>query len=78
MISVWTINRFGRRPLLLIGHTGIAISHFLIGIFIITKFNAGVLIMIGTFLIIYQNTSGPVSWAYATETCTDISLGVSI
>ena len=35
ILSIWTIKWWGRRPLLLVGHTGIAISHLLIGIFII-------------------------------------------
>jgi len=38
----------------------------------------GVLVMMCVFLLIYQNTSGPVTWAYAAETCCDVSLGVAL
>lgn len=34
-ISIWTIRTFGRRPLLLWGHSGICITHILIGTFIL-------------------------------------------
>ena len=53
MMSVWTVNTFGRRTLLLVGHSGMSVAHFLIGIFIITNFNAGVLSGIALFLFIY-------------------------
>jgi len=34
--------------------------------------------MVCLFIFIYANTSGPVSWVYSAETCTDIGLGVCI
>ena len=51
--SVWTINTFGRRTLLVLGHSGITISHLMIGVCIIIDFNAGVLLGMALFLIIY-------------------------
>ena len=55
-----------------------ALAHFLIGLFIITGFNAGVLAGIAFFLFVYQNSSGPIAYQYATETCCDIGLGICI
>ena len=55
-----------------------SVAHFLIGIFIIKNFNAGVLAGIAFFLFIYQNSSGPIAYQYATETCCDIALGMCI
>ena len=78
LMSVWTINTFGRRFLLLLGHSSMALAHFLIGLFIITGFNAGVLAGIAFFLFVYQNSSGPIAYQYATETCCDIGLGICI
>ena len=78
LMSVKVINTFGRRTLLLFGHSGMAVAHFCIGLFIIIDFNAGVLLGIAAFLLIYQNTSGPVAYQYATETCCDIALGICI
>ena len=48
------------------------------GIFTIIGFDGGLLAMICCFLLIYQNTSGPVAWLYASETCCDIALGANI
>jgi hypothetical protein len=70
------LQRIGRRPLLIWGHTGIAIAHILIGIMTILAFNYGVLIGICVFIVIYELTSGPVAWMYAAETCCDMALGI--
>lgn len=78
MVSVWTINAFGRRTLLILGHSGITVAHVVIGACIITGFDIGVLLGIAAFLIIYQNSSGPIAYQYATETCCDIALGMCI
>ena len=77
-LSIFTVRQFGRKPLLLIGHVGICLSHLLIGIFIVTDVDYGVLVMMCMFLFIYMNTSGPIAWLYAAETCCDISLGVCL
>ena len=63
---------------MLYGHTGIAIAHLLIAIFIIIDFNVGVLVMICVFMFVYASSSGPVAWLYAAETCCDVSLGVAL
>ena len=47
-------------------------------IFVWTGFNYGVLICLSAFLLIYQNTSGPVAWAYCAETCCDGALGMCL
>lgn len=77
-LATITIKKFGRRPLLLLGHIGIGISHLLIGVFIITEMNIAVVIMICVFLLIYGNTTGPIAWVYLAETCTDIGIGVGL
>ena len=51
--SIWTINNFGRRSLLLVGHSAMSIIHILIGTFIITGFNMGTLVGILLFLVAY-------------------------
>jgi major inositol transporter-like SP family MFS transporter len=70
------LQRIGRRPLLIWGHTGIAIAHFAIGVMTILAFDWGILVGICVFIIIYELTSGPVAWMYAAETCCDMSLGI--
>ena len=53
VMSVWTINTFGRRILLLWGHGLMTVIHMLVGIFIITGNNYGVLAGILLFLFVY-------------------------
>ena len=77
-MSVWTINTYGRRILLLWGHGLMTFIHLLVGIFIITDNDYGVLAGILLFLFVYQNSSGPIAYAYATETCCDAALGMCI
>ena len=74
-LSIITLQFFGRRTLFLFGHVGICISWLLMAIFTIIGLDYGVLVMLCTFLLIYQNTSGPVAWAYCEETCCDGALG---
>jgi len=78
LVAIWTVKTFGRRPLLLYGHFGIAVAHVLVGTFTIINFDIGTLVAICLFIFIYQNTSGPVAWLYASETCVDAGLGVVI
>ena len=77
-LCILSMRFFGRRTLLLVGHIGICLSYFFMAIFTITGADYGVLAMLCSFLLIYQNTSGPVAWAYAAETCCDVSPGVSL
>ena len=77
-VSIFVVRAFGRRILLFWGHTGIFVAHLMVAIFTITGVNAGVLIMICFFLFVYQNSSGPIAWVYAAETCCDVGLAVSL
>ena len=54
VVSVIPISYFGRRPLMLVGHTGIAICHFIIGVLTILKVNYGVLVFICLFIVVYE------------------------
>ncbi len=61
-LSVYTINNYGRRPLLLWGHSLMTVIHASIGIFIISGFDVLSLVGICAFLVVYQNTSGPIAY----------------
>ncbi len=78
IMATWTVSSFGRRPLLFWGHVGISIAHALIGVFILTGFDIGIVIMMCVFIWMYANTTGPIAWVYLAETCTDIGLGVGL
>jgi hypothetical protein len=77
-MATWVVPSFGRRPLLFWGHIGISIAHALIGAFILTGFDMGIVVMMCIFIWIYANTTGPIAWVYSAETCTDIGLGVCL
>lgn len=77
-LSLKTVRTFGRRPLQVWGYLAMGICHTLIAIFSITNVDYGVLAMICIFLLIYQNTSGPVAWVYTAETVVDVALGICI
>ena len=76
-VSIASVRIFGRRPLLLFGHAGVAVCHTLIGLFVILGQGEAVLVTTCIFMFIYQNTCEPIGQVYVTETCSDIALGVS-
>jgi len=78
LLSCYVVKCFSRRFLLIAGHIGIALVHASIGYFDIKGNNDGVLIMTIVFLIVYENTSGPLAWLYAAETVIDVALGVCL
>lgn len=78
VVATWSVKTFGRKPLLFWGHIGIGFAHALIGVFIMTGFDFGVVIMICVFIFIYANSSGPIAWVYLAETCTDIGIGIGL
>jgi len=78
LISTQTVKFFGRRTLVIWGHAGIAVVHFMVAYFHNTGNNNGMLAMILLFLFVYQNTSGPVAWLYAAETTIDVALGICL
>lgn len=77
-MSIATMSFFGRRTLFLFGHMGMFTVYVLMGFFTLYDYDMMVLVMMCTFLLVYQNTSGPCAWAYASETCCDVSLGVAL
>ena len=52
-MSICIVKVLGRRPLLLIGHLGVAICHLVIGFFIMTDEGTGVILMTCMFMVIY-------------------------
>ena len=72
------VKRLGRRTLLIFGHIGIAICHAGVAFLNSKNNDVGVLFMILLFIIVYQVTSGPVCWLYATETTIDAAFGLCL
>lgn len=78
MFSLQTVKYVGRKTLLVYGHIGISLMHFGVAMFIKYNFDIGVILMILMFEIIFNNSSGPVTWLYASETTIDAGMGICI
>ena len=78
MMSVLVVDRVPRRTLLIWGHLGMGISHFMVAIFYDLNMNYGILAMILLFITTFQNSSGVVAWLYAAETVIDPALGLCL
>ena len=76
LLAVFFIKYFGRRTLIVWGHVLIGVVHCLIGVFNILEYNNGVIAMIVLFLVVYEETSGPLAWLYAVETVIDSAMGI--
>lgn len=78
LFSTQLVRYVGRRTLVIYGHLMISAIHLSVGLFNNAGNNTGVLVMILSFLAVYQNTSGPVAWLYAAETTIDVALGICL
>ena len=75
LLSTLTLKLFGRRTLLILGHLLIAIIYALLALFNTQGNHTGVFLMVLAFIFVYSNSTGPVTFVYATETLTDAGLG---
>jgi len=53
VLSIGTMSFMGRRPLLLMGHSGICLTYIILGLFCYFNVDIGVLVMLCVFLLIY-------------------------
>ncbi|CDW72682.1 sugar transporter family protein [Stylonychia lemnae] len=75
IISIFVVRRFGRKTLMVSGNLVMALLLFLVGLFSFLKFNNVMLIMILLFLLIFQQSDGPIFYMYASEITQDTGLG---
>lgn len=69
IIAIWQIDKFGRRPLLIAGVTGIIIFLIIIGILFFLDITGGIALMIFILLYIacFAFSYGPVIWVFLSE-----------
>jgi SP family arabinose:H+ symporter-like MFS transporter len=69
LVSFWTIDRYGRRPLYLIGSLGMAVALLLLMAVVMTGQFRGmvVLILILSYIIFFCSCIGPVFWTLIAE-----------
>ena len=78
MCGIYTVRTFGRRTVLLVGHSTIAVLHFMIATATILEWSSIQIGLTCIFIFVYMTTSGPCAWAYAAETCTDTALSMCV
>lgn len=72
------VDKYGRRPLLIVGYIGMFISEVLIGVLAIVGVAMYVQIaFIFVFIIFFELSVGPLMWLYAAEIMTDKGMGVA-
>lgn len=69
LISFWTIDRYGRKPLYIVGSLGMAVALFLvIAMLSAGRFNAVVLlVLMALFIAFFASCIGPVFWTLVPE-----------
>jgi len=78
MTGVYCVRNFGRRTLHLVGHTLMALCHFIIAFTIAMKEGSAEIVFVCVFIFVYMNTAGPAGWAFASETCSDTGLALAV
>lgn len=76
ILSVFPINRFGRRSILFYGQISMTIAHVLIGVFKVTKLYIPCFIFILVFITVFQLSQGSLSFIYVAEVTIDASVGL--
>jgi MFS transporter, SP family, xylose:H+ symportor len=68
VLAIFTVDRFGRKPLMIIGGVGMAISMFGLGFsFYFGKLGIGALIFMLTYTAAFAMSWGPVTWVLLSE-----------
>jgi len=69
LISFWTIDRYGRKPLYIVGSLGMAAALFLVIAMLATgRFKSGILLFpIALFIAFFASCIGPVFWTLVPE-----------
>jgi MFS transporter, SP family, xylose:H+ symportor len=68
VVAILTVDRFGRKPLMIIGALGMAVSMFALGAsFYLGKLGLGALIFMLTYTASFAVSWGPVAWVLLSE-----------
>jgi MFS transporter, SP family, xylose:H+ symportor len=68
VVAILTVDRFGRKPLMIIGALGMAISMFALGMsFYLNKLGVSTLIFMLTYTASFAMSWGPVAWVLLSE-----------
>ena len=71
ILGVIMVQNYGRRTLMLIGNSAMAVFQFLVGATLLTGLGVPMIISVICFIIFYEISSGPISWMYMGEILED-------
>jgi hypothetical protein len=75
IIAIFPVRFFGRKTLVLAGHSVMGPFLILVGVFAVLEYNTLALVMILLFLLTYQMTDGSITYLYVSEVVVDSALG---
>jgi hypothetical protein len=75
IISIFTLNAFGRKTILIVGQTLIVICQVLGGVFDYLEMGTGLFCCILLFVCSWTLTQGAVIWTYLGEVTVDKAIG---
>jgi SP family xylose:H+ symportor-like MFS transporter len=68
VVAIYTVDKFGRKPLLIIGAAGMSISMFALGFFFFFQsLGVGALIAMGIYVAAFAISWGPITWVMLSE-----------
>lgn len=68
ILAMWQVDKLGRKPLMLVGSLGLAISYLVIAFLLQSKVSAGLLsIFVLLAISIYSSSLAPVTWVLISE-----------
>jgi SP family xylose:H+ symportor-like MFS transporter len=72
------VDKFGRRPLLLIGYVGMFVSEILVGIFAIEELNVWAqTIFVLLYIFFFEISIGPILWSYDADIMNDKGMSIA-
>ena len=77
-VGIYVGKTFGRRSILLLGHMTMCLLLFGTALATMYSWATAQLVLVLAFIFINTTTSGPITFVYATEICSDAALSVVI
>lgn len=78
LVAILISSKFSHRKIMCIGHSLMFIFCALISLFYLIDFKIGILISTISYMLVFMSTTGPCSFAFVVEICTDIALGIAM
>jgi SP family arabinose:H+ symporter-like MFS transporter len=78
IMAIFLLMRISHRRILIVGHSLMTLCTALIAVFFYFEIDYGILITTFMYLIVFLSTTGPCSFTFVTEVCTDIALGIGM